>query len=174
MVDYSAAIPMYVPHENVFIDQNQPRWVVIHKTAQPPCPTAQDVAHYFAQDPARKSAHYIVGLDGTIVQCVAEKDGAGANCCLEAGHDSFWPTGINLNVLTISIEHVDPTLNNSTPVTEAQKRASFALVADICRRHKIAASHIVGHRSINPVTRSFCPGNYPLEELRRYVREKKM
>src|SRR2546423_7742565 len=115
MVDYNAAIPMYVPRENVFSDQNQPRWVVIHKTAQPPCPTAQDVARYFAQDPARKSAHYIVGLDGTIVQCVAEKDGAGANCCLEAGQDSFRPTRINFNFLTYSVAPGNPNPKYNTP-----------------------------------------------------------
>lgn len=169
MTDYSGAIPMYVPVENVFLDQNNPRWVVIHKTAQPECPTAQEVAQFFAHDSQQKSAHYIVGRDGTIVQCVAEKDGAGANCCLEAGHDSFWPTGINLNLVTISIEHVDPSPDNSTPVTEAQKRASFALVAAICKRHTIAASNIVGHHSISPISRAFCPGNYPMAELQAYV-----
>lgn len=169
MVDHSAAIPMYVPTENVFLNQNNPRWLVIHKTAQPECPTAQCVAQFFAHDRAQKSTHYIVGMDGTIVQCVAEKDGAGGNCCLEVGHDSFWPTGINLNLVTISIEHVDPTPDNSTPVTAAQKQASFSLVADICKRHNIAAANIVGHHSISPISRALCPGNYPMEELKAYV-----
>jgi len=170
MTDYAPAIPMYVPADNVFIDQNIPLWVVIHKTASGN--TAQEIANFFAHAPDKRSAHYVVGMDGTVVQCVAEKDGAGANCCLEAGHDSFWPTNINLNWVTISIEHVDPTPDNSTPVTLAQKQASFLLVADICKRQGIPASKIAGHNSLDPISRARCPGNYPMEELRAYVTSK--
>jgi hypothetical protein len=167
MTDYAPAIPMYVPSDNVFIDQIIPKWVVIHKTASGG--TAQDIANFFAHDPKMASTHYVVGMDGTVVQCVAEKDGAGGNCCLETGHDSFWPTNVDLNWFTISIEHVDPTSDNSTPLTYAQKQASFLLVADICKRHSIPAANIYGHNSIAPVTRARCPGNYPLDELRAYV-----
>lgn len=167
MVDYARAIPMYVPADNVFLDQNIPLWVVIHKTAG--FKSAQDVARFFATVPDKRSTHYIIGQDGTIVQCVDERHGAGGNCCLEQGHDRFWPTNLNLNWVTISIEHVDPALDNSTPVTDAQKQASFLLVADICKRHGIPAKNIVGHRSIAPRTRAHCPGNYPLDELRAYV-----
>jgi hypothetical protein len=149
MVDYASAIPMYVPADNVFLDQNIPLWVVIHKTAG--FKSAQDVANFFATVPDKRSVHYIVGQDGAVVQCVDERHGAGGNCCLETGHDSFWPTNINLNWVTISVEHVDPALDNSTPVTPAQKHASFLLVADICRRHGIAASRIAGHNSIAQV-----------------------
>ncbi len=167
MVDYAPAIPMYVPADNVFLDQNIPLWVVIHKTAG--FRSAQDVANFFATVPDKRSVHYIIGQDGAVVQCVDERHGAGGNCCLETGHDSFWPTNINLNWLTISVEHVDPALDNSTPVTPAQKQASFLLVADICKRHGITASRIVGHNSIAPQSRARCPGTYPMDELRAYV-----
>lgn len=135
MTNYAPAIPMYVPADNVFIDQMIPKWVVIHKTASGG--TAQDIANFFAHDPKMASTHYVVGQDGTVVQCVAEKDGAGGNCCLETGHDPFWPTNVDLNWFTISIEHVDPASDNSTPLTGAQKQASFLLVADICKRNSI-------------------------------------
>jgi hypothetical protein len=79
---------------------------------------------------------------------------------------------MNLNLCTISIEHVDPALDNSTPVPLAQELASFALVADICKRHGIAATDIHGHNSIDPVDRARCPGNYPMDELRAYVQAK--
>jgi hypothetical protein len=49
MTDYAPAIPMYVPSDNVFIDQIIPKWVVIHKTASGG--TAQDIANFFAHDP---------------------------------------------------------------------------------------------------------------------------
>lgn len=170
MVDFAGAIPMYVPIDNVFTDRNGYKgklWVVIHKTAG--MHSAQQVAQFFATVPDKRSSHYVVGPDGVVVQCVAEQHGAGANCCLEPGHDSFWPTNINLNLCTISIEHVDPAIDNSTPVPDAQQQASFQLVADICRRNGIAASDIYGHNSIDPLSRAHCPGNYPMDELRAFV-----
>lgn len=172
-VDEPGAIPMFVDRNRVFINQNTHDFLVIHKTASGG--TAQDIASFFANDPAMASTHYIVGQDGTIVQCVAEVDGAAGNCCLETGHASFLPLGINLNVKTVSIEHVDPTSDNSTPLTDAQKQASFKLVRDICQRHNIpmrrgdASGGIIGHNDIAPLSRAHCPGNYPWDELFAYL-----
>src|SRR6266702_6567630 len=128
MIGQAGAIAMQVPADNVFPGYwgHAPKWLVLHKTAG--FHTAQDVAAFFQTVPDKRSAHYVVGQDGAIVQCVSEADGAGANCCLEAGHAAFLPTDINLNLITISIEHVDPTLDNSTALTDAQKAASFTLV----------------------------------------------
>src|SRR6266536_213704 len=125
MVDEPGVIWMPVPAANVFPCYwgCKPGYVVMHKTAS--VDTAQDIAHFFANDPAKASSHYIIGTDGAIVQCVSEANGAGANCCLENGHAPFLPTGINLNLLTISIEHCDSASDNSTPLTNAQKAASF-------------------------------------------------
>ena len=173
MVDQSGAIPLLVDRNRVFINQNDHTWVVIHKTASGGA--AQDIAHFFANDPNMASTHYVVGQDGTIVQCVMEVDGAGGNCCLETGHASFLPLGVNLNVKTVSIEHVDPATDNSTPLTSAQKAASFKLVHDICQRHNIpmrrgdASGGIIGHMDIAPLSRARCPGNYPWDELFTYL-----
>jgi len=175
MVDYPGAIPMFVPADNVFPGYwgHIPIFVVIHKTAG--FHTAQEVASFFQTAPDKRSAHFIVGMDGTIVQTVSLDAGAGANCCLEAGHAAFLPQGMNLNLLTISIEHVDPALDNSTPLTDAQKKASFALVKSICERHNIpmrkgdANGGIIGHCDIAPVNRARCPGNYPWDELFAYL-----
>ncbi len=175
MVDYPGAIPMFVPADNVFPGYwgHIPIFVVIHKTAG--FHTAQEVASFFQTAPDKRSAHFIVGMDGTIVQTVSLDAGAGANCCLEAGHAAFLPQGMNLNLLTISIEHVDPALDNSTPLTDAQKKASFALVKSICERHNIpmrkgdANGGIIGHCDIAPVNRAHCPGNYPWDELFAYL-----
>src|SRR5438445_8996331 len=170
------AIGMPVPAANIFPGYwgHTPKWVVIHKTASGG--SAQDIAHFFQNDPAKASTHYIVGQDGTIVQCVSESDGAGGNCCLEAGHALYLPTGVNMNVLTISIEHVDPASDNSTPVTSAQKLASFRLVQGICQRHNIpmragdANGGIIGHHDISPISRRLCPNNYPMNELFNYLK----
>ncbi len=173
MVDYAGAVEMLVDESRTFIDQNTHDYVVIHKTASGG--TAQDIAHFFANDPAMASTHYIVGQDGTVVQAVLEKDGAGGNCCLETGHASYLPLGINLNVKTVSIEHVDPASDNSTPLTAAQKLASFKLVKSICERHNIpirkgdASGGIIGHCDIAPLSRARCPGAYPWSELFAYL-----
>ena len=174
-VDEPGAIPMFVDRQRVFIDQNDHTFLVLHKTASGG--TAQDVAHFFANDPRMASSHYVIGQDGTVVQVVQEVDGAAANCCLESGHASFLPLGINLNVKTVSIEHCDPATDNSTPLTDAQKAASFRLVKHICERHNIPKRRstndgqggIIGHNDIAPLSRARCPGNYPWTELFAYL-----
>src|SRR5260221_2337785 len=172
-VDEPGAIGIFVAENRTFIDQNDHTWIVLHKTASGG--SAQNIATFFANDPAMASTHYVVGQDGTIVQCVLEKDGAAGNCCLETGHAPYLPLGVNLNVRTVSIEHVDPATDNSTPLTSAQKAASFRLVHDICQRHNIpmrrgdASGGIIGHMDIAPLSRARCPGNYPWDELFTYL-----
>lgn len=175
-VDEPGAIAMFVAENRVFIDNNNHTFLVIHKTASGG--RAQDIAHFFANDTAMASTHYIVGQDGTIVQCVLEKDGAGGNCCEKGNFASFLPVGQNLNTWTVSIEHVDPASDNSTPLTSAQKAASFKLIQHICQRHTIPMRRpindgkggIIGHADIDPVDRARCPGNYPWQELFDYLK----
>ena len=64
MTDYAPAIPMYVPSDNVFMNQIIPKWVVIHKTAGGR--TAQDIANYFAHDPKMASTHYVERIASVI------------------------------------------------------------------------------------------------------------
>lgn len=175
-VEYSPAIDMFVDHSRVFWE-NSHYAVVIHKTAS--AGNAKQQAAFFATNAEKKSAHFVVGQDGTVVQCVHLVDGAGGNCCVEHGYDSFWAgldpmfvgsgTGNNLNLSTISIEMCDPDLNNATPVTPEQKIASFQLVKWLCQKYNIPASHIKTHQSIDPISRANCPGNYPMAELIAYV-----
>jgi N-acetyl-anhydromuramyl-L-alanine amidase AmpD len=155
-------------------------FIIVHGTATPGY-SAQDTARDF-QDPAQRvSAHYVIGRDGTVVQCVDEANSAWANGIITgtpgiAGdgvhHDAWWSQfNRDPNSITISIEHSKWTHDNSDQLTDEQKRASFALIASICERHGIpkgpatAAGGITGHYSIDPVKRSFCPGNFPWDEL---------
>lgn len=177
-VDQPGAIPMWVPDSFTF-DYTDATFLVLHKTAR--FETAQECATYFQAGSAglHVSSHYVVGQDGMIVQCVLESRGAGANCCVEAGHAPFlpdtWGTSNNGNLHTISIEHIDPAEDNSTPVTSAQARASFQLIHDICVRHNIpmrpgdAQGGIIGHMDIAPISRKRCPGNYPWTELWQFL-----
>jgi N-acetyl-anhydromuramyl-L-alanine amidase AmpD len=171
-------IQMPVP-ENITFNSNDCTWVVIHKTAG--FSTAQDCANYFISGSGGQnvSSHYIVGLDGVVVQCVPENRGAGGNCCTVGNYASYLPycngTNDNMNLHTISIEHIDPSTDNSTPCTDAQKQASFELIKDICSRHDIPMragdgnGGIIGHNDIDPVNRARCPGNYPWQDLFNYL-----
>src|SRR5450631_1229903 len=174
--DYSPALTMLVPDAYVFPGSwgATRRWLILHKTAG--FQTAQEVAAYFqaGSDGNDVSVHYVVGLDGTVVQCVREADGAGGNGVLEAGHDAWWSG--NPNLVTFSIEHVDPDINNASPVTPAQQAASFALIRSICTRWAIpmrtadSNGGITGHYSIDPQSRAHCPGNYPWDALWAFLK----
>jgi N-acetyl-anhydromuramyl-L-alanine amidase AmpD len=158
----------YFPHR----EGHHPCWIILHGTAG--FPSAEAVGHYFQY--ADVATHYIIGRDGTIVQTVKESDGAWGNGGISAGHDPWWTRTTNPNNVTISIEHVKPSRDNSDELTEVQKHASFLLIEHICQRHDIprryadASGGITGHCSMDPVNRSFCPGPYPWEELFAYLR----
>jgi N-acetyl-anhydromuramyl-L-alanine amidase AmpD len=172
MPDESGVI--WIPNNNYFPGRNgySPRYVILHGTAG--FNSAEEVAHFFkfteeGNDPV--STHYIIGLDGALIQCVEEANSAWGNGGVTVGHDSWWNKDINPNLLTISIEHVKPARDNSDELTELQKQVSFELVQRICERHGIpqrradSAGGITGHYSMDPVQRSFCPGPYPWDEL---------
>lgn len=167
---FPGSLWMPVPGFDVF-STNTHRAIVIHKTASPSWPTAQAVAQGFINEAPGASVHYIVGRDGVVVQCVSEDSGAGGNCCLEAGHDTYWDDGVaNKNTETLSIEHVDTASNNSTPCTQAQLDSSFALVSYLCNKWGISADNIKPHSSLDPIDRARCPGNYPFSDLVSFIR----
>lgn len=169
---------MPVPDSDVF-DVNTHQAIVIHKTASPNWTTAQAVAQGFIDEAPGSSVHYIVGLDGAVVQCVSELSGAGGNCCCEVGYDPFWqqfdPRMVggsgttNLNTVTLSIEHVDTTTDNSQDCTPEQLAASFALVLYLSQKWGIPPESIKPHSSIDPISRARCPGNYPFDDLIAFV-----
>ncbi len=152
-----------IPHSDLSI--------VIHKTACNGKCSAESVANYFHNDlRGHKSVHFIVGLDGEVVQVVHLKDGAGGNCCLETGHDTYWDSYKakygNLNRCTISIEHVDQTVDNSQAMPQVQVDASFKLVHWLCQVYNLPTSHIKGHNTLDPLSRKDCPGStYPMQKL---------
>jgi hypothetical protein len=169
-----------IANNNYFANRNgqKPHYIILHGTAGGT--SAEAIANYFVSTVGTNnpvSSHYVIGQDGEIVQCVAEKDGAWANGALTAGHASFWNESINPNLITISIEHCKPATDNSNNLTQAQKDASFRLIRDICRRCDIPAHDanaeggITGHFSLDPVNRTDCPGSYPWNELWDFLQE---
>ena len=163
-----------IPNSNCFPGRNglKPSYIILHGTAGGT--SAQAIANYFASTQgggSPVSSHYVIGQDGTIVQCVSEADGAWANGAFSAGHDAFWDESINPNLITVSIEHCKPSSDNSDALTDAQRASSLKLVQDICDRWGIpkqpadANGGITGHFSMDPINRRNCPGLYPWSEL---------
>ena len=146
-----------------------PKWLILHSTA------GGGAVNWLTNPASQVSAHYVIAQDGTITQLVDEEAAAWANGPLSDGHDSWWSTAVNPNLVTISIEHEKPDTTNTIPITAAQALASFQLVSRICKRWNIparkadASGGITGHYSIDPVYRSHCPGTYPFDGLFAYL-----
>jgi len=156
-----------VPHTDLII--------VNHKTACGAMCTATQIAQGFASDTTNyKSAHFVVGRDGSVIQVVLLKDGAGANCCLQPGHSAFWDPLFakygNLNRCTISIEHEDWSADNSQPMTQQQIDASNKLNLWLCRTFKLTTANIHSHKSMRPGDRARCPGpTFDFNQLFAYI-----
>ena len=153
-----------------------PRYIITHGTAGQS--QAQDIAGYFNSTSCTDnpvSSHFVIGTDGTIVQCVQVGDSAWANGAFSAGHAPWWNEAINPNLLTISIEHCKTDLQNANALTPAQQASSLALNAWLCQTYNIptcdadASGGITGHFSIDPINRSNCPGTYPWDALWSYL-----
>jgi len=120
--------------ENTKIDT-----IVIHHTGS--FSTLQGVASYFQDINSRVSAHYIIGKDGTIVQCVDERYRA-----WHAGVSSFLGKP-DTNTYSIGIE----ILNNGDdkdPFTSYEYEALGKLTAYLMKKYEIPISNIVGHKDI--------------------------
>lgn len=169
--EYGPALDRFVNEQRVFIGALKPikaPTIVIHGSGSPSIPNGDELSAYFATNSAMVSSHFIVDRAGAVYQCVSLQDGAAANCCVEDGHDPYWNTFLkqnaNLNFCTISIEHCN-NIDNSLPLTDAQKNASFALVDWLCKKYGLTRSNVKGHNAIAPHSRALCPGNYPWDDL---------
>src|SRR5258708_25501906 len=157
-VDFPLASDRFLP-EGYSFATNAATAIVIHKTGGDG--TLDSLHNTFLQ--SMRSTHYGIGLDGTIWQFVPESRGAGGNCCVEAGYNSFWQPYLdqygNLNLCTLSVEHCDPTSDNSCPMPQAQIETGHKLVQYWCQKHHIGIAHIHSHASIDPINRARCPGS---------------
>jgi N-acetyl-anhydromuramyl-L-alanine amidase AmpD len=93
-----------------------------------------------------QAAHYIVGRDGTVVQCVRHKDRAH-----HAGPANDWTIGIEHNTRT----------GKDNKLTGAQYLRSAELVLWLCQKLGIPVdrNNISGHSEVDPgTTHTSCPG----------------
>lgn len=136
--------------------------IVIHVTEG----GAASVISWFSSPEAKVSAHYMVEMNGTVVQFVREDDEAWAQGRVERPTASVVLSrpDQNPNAYCISIEHEGDGEHELTP---AQRASSVALIRDIAARHNIPIDrrHILGHHEIfAPKT---CPGAISVDALVR-------
>jgi N-acetyl-anhydromuramyl-L-alanine amidase AmpD len=146
--------------------------LVLHGTAGGS--SAENIANYFATSTVQASTHFLIGQDGHIVQGIPCSLAAWGNGALVSPRYPF-PTGVNPNFYTISIEHVKASTDNSDQLTDAQKASSFRLVKTICEHYGIDMRHgdehggIISHGDLDSVNRARCPGPYPWDDLFAYL-----
>jgi N-acetyl-anhydromuramyl-L-alanine amidase AmpD len=134
--------------------------IVIHVTEG----DADSVRSWFNNSAAEVSAHYMVTVDGQIVQFVDEENTAWANgrVVSPTAQAVLDRDGSNPNDWTISIEHEG---TGREELTDDQRTASHWLIRDIAARHGIPIDreHIIGHHEIRATKR--CPGAISVDRL---------
>lgn len=125
--------------------------------------TLRGTAAWFADPACPVSAHYTVGMDGTVIQSVSTDNTA-------------WHSGkLDMNRRSVGIEHEgQPSKGPWTPST-LQLAASARLVSDLCERYAIPVDreHIIGHSDVDPTraARKNCPGpTWPWDAFLMQVR----
>jgi N-acetylmuramoyl-L-alanine amidase CwlA len=135
-----------------------PSYIVLHTTVGS---KQAAIARFVNGDPnqrgGRASAHYIVGLDGSLTQMVREEDAA-------------WHAGnYEINLDSIGIEHEDGGDYNG-PRTDALYAASSQLVREIVARYPKALSidraHIRKHKEVSDAPTA-CPDALDVDRILR-------
>lgn len=115
--------------------------IVIHDTESPGVRDVKTIWHHFASPKSHVSAHYIIGKDGTIAQCVPDE--------LRAWHcgESYYLGRDHLNDCAIGIELVNAQTGHD-PFTNAQYRSLISLVSYMVAEYHVPLDRIVGHKDI--------------------------
>jgi hypothetical protein len=113
--------------------------LIMHHTSS--AASAQRIGSFFSQPASKVSSHYVVGQDGTIVQCVDDQYTA-----WHAGVSAFLGRS-NVNGFSVGIEMCNVG-DGVDPYTDAQYQALGGLVAYILTTHHIKWDHVTGHKDV--------------------------
>jgi N-acetylmuramoyl-L-alanine amidase len=143
----------WVPSQNHSV--RRPTLIVVHYTEQDS--VAQSLRTLRTRNSGgRVSAHYLIGDDGKLYQLVSDEHRA-----WHAGAGS-WGTISDVNSASIGIELDN---NGREPFSEAQIATLLRLLDDLCTRHGIPRTHVIGHADMAP-TRKIDPGAlFPWQRL---------
>lgn len=146
-------LAQWVPSPNY--GPRQPILIVIHATEQES--VAESLHTLRTRNSGGKvSAHYLIGRDGKRYQLVADGQRA-----WHAG-PGRWGTITDVNSASIGIELDN---NGESPFPDAQIVSLQILLDDLCTRHNIPRTEIIGHADFAP-TRKRDPGaRFPWKRL---------
>jgi N-acetylmuramoyl-L-alanine amidase len=113
--------------------------IVLHYTASL---SIEGTLAWFANPAAKASAHYVIGRDGEVVQCVHEEAAA-----WHAGLEALWQRLGFVNSRSVGIELV---ATATSGYTGPQLGALWTLLADLVRRYRIAPEAVIGHKDVLP------------------------
>jgi N-acetylmuramoyl-L-alanine amidase len=138
----------------------RPRGIVLHTTVG----SFHSTADWFSRPESGVSAHYLVGLDGSVAQFVDEADTARHAGRISNPTASLYD-GTDPNLYTVGIEFEDGGDPKTVRRPAIQYEVGAALIAAIAGRWQIPLDrkHVVGHRELTD--RKSCPGNLDLDEL---------
>lgn len=114
--------------------------IVIHYVGNPGT-TAQQNRNYFDSPSSEVSSHFIVGLDGEIIQCIPLTEKSSAS------------NQRNRDTISIEVCHPDET----GKFTEASYRALVKLTAWLCKTCRLNSADVIRHYDI---TGKQCPKYY--------------
>lgn len=118
-------------------NMNRVKDIVIHYTANPGS-TAKQNRDYFAQPTTKVNSHFVVGINGEIIQCVPLYMQSAA---------SNWR---NNDTISIEMCHKDSTGD----FTIAAYNSTVKLTAWLCDKYNISRDHVIRHGDI---TGKNCP-----------------
>lgn len=158
----SSDIPSWITQDLIYdadtSDRNLKRVndIVVHYTANPGS-TAKENRDYFAQSTTQVNSHFIVGLDGEIIQCVP------------LYMQSVASNTRNDDTVSIEMCHPDSTGNFNL----ATYNSTVRLVAWLCDTYNISRDNVIRHGDI---TGKNCPKIFmeddgAWEEFKMYVKK---
>ncbi|WDS35592.1 N-acetylmuramoyl-L-alanine amidase [Pseudoxanthomonas sp.] len=159
MLSSCASLPAKNPLAQWVKSPNQnnrgPVLVVIHYTDQDSVQQSLDTLRS-ANSKGKVSAHYLIGADGKRYQLVSDDRRAWH---AGAGH---WGAISDVNSASIGIELDN---NGHAPFAQAQIDSLILLLDDLCKRHHIPRTAIIGHEDLAP-GRKIDPGPlFPWKQL---------
>lgn len=131
--------------------------LLLHYTGMP---TAADALARLTSTGSDVSCHYLVDVDGRVVQLVPE--------IARAWHAglSVWEDETDTNSRSIGVELVNPGHDGGYPdFPPAQIEAVTALCSDIVGRHGIAPMRVLGHSDVAPVRKRDPGEKFPWARL---------
>lgn len=131
--------------------------IVLHYTGMK---TGEEALARLCDPAAKVSAHYFVEEDGRIFRLVAEE-----NRAWHAGV-STWKGEGEINARSIGVEIVNPGHEwDYRDFPDAQIDAAIMLVNEICARHDIASTRVLGHSDVAPARKDDPGEKFPWNRL---------